>query len=65
MFVYKQVIFDKYEQEIRPALQNIYGIGLYKSFLISTKMGLTSTFFLGNLNTYYSSVLSYLLDYFS
>jgi small subunit ribosomal protein S13 len=28
-------------------------------------MGLTSTFFLGNLNTYYSSVLSYLLDYFS
>ena len=65
MFVYKQVIFNKYEQEIKPALQIIYGIGHYKSFLISTKMGLTSTYFLGDLNTYYLSLLTYLLDFYS
>lgn len=65
MFVYKQVIFNKYEQEIKPALQIIYGIGHYKSFLISTKMGLTSTYFLGDLNIYYLSLLTYLLDFYS
>lgn len=65
MFVYKQVIFNKYEQDIKAALQTIYGIGKYKSFLISTKMGLALIYFLGDLNTYNLSLLTYLLDYYS
>ena len=65
MFVYKQVIFNKYEQEIKPALQIIYGVGKYKSFLISAKMGLSSIYFLGYLNNYNSFLLSFLLDFFT
>lgn len=65
MFLYKQVIFNKYTQEIRSSLKILYGIGKYKSNYICSRVGLVFPFFLGSLNRYYISLIIFLLDYFT
>ena len=64
IFVYKQYTLN-INKELRSSLQLIYGIGLYKSNLISVKMGLSFPFLFKNLNNYNLQLLSYILDYYT
>ena len=64
MFVYKQVSFEL-NKEIRANLQNIYGIGWYKSIYICSKIGLSYPFCIKNLNTYNLLLLFFILDIFT
>lgn len=64
MFIYKQYTLD-INKEIRSSLQFIYGIGLYKSNIISIKLGLSFPFLFKNLNKYNLQLLSYVLDYYT
>lgn len=64
MFTYKQVIF-KLDLEIRSALTQVYGIGKYKAFCISAKLGLSYPFVMKDMNNYYFMVLAFILDFYS
>ena len=64
MFVYKQYSIN-INKEIRLSLQSIYGIGWYKSSLISIKLGLAFPFLFKNLNNYNLQLLSFILDFFT
>lgn len=64
VFVYKQYTLD-IKKEVRLSLQSIYGIGWYKSSLISIKLGLSFPFLFKNLNNYNLQLLSYVLDFFT
>src|ERR1700753_1847043 len=64
IFVYKQYTLN-INKELRSSLQLIYGIGLYKSNLISVKMGLSFPFLFKNLNSYNLQLLSCILDYYT
>jgi len=64
MFIYKQYNLN-INREVRLSLQSIYGIGWYKSTIISTKMGLSFPFIFKNLNNYNLQLLSYILDYYT
>ena len=61
VFVYKQYTLN-INRELRLSLQSIYGIGWYKSNLISIKLGCSFPFLFKNLNNYFLQVLSYVLD---
>lgn len=61
MFLYKQR-YLKENIEIRGSLKKLYGIGRYKSFLISAKLGLGFPYSIDNLNHYNYSLLIVLLD---
>lgn len=64
MFIYKQYTLN-INREVSLALQIIYGIGWYKSNLISSKMGLSFPFVFKNLNNYNLQVLSFILDFYT
>jgi len=64
MFIYKQVTLD-INKEIRLSLQSIFGVGWYKSSLVSIRMGLSFPFLFKNLNNYNLQLLSYILDHFT
>lgn len=64
MFVYKQYTIEL-NKEIRLSLQTIYGIGWYKSSIISIKLGLSFPFLFKNLNSYNLQLLSYVMDYYT
>jgi small subunit ribosomal protein S13 len=64
MFIYKQVTLN-INREVRLSLQKIFGIGWYKSSIISVKMGLSFPFVFKNLNNYNLQLLSYILDYYT
>lgn len=48
--------------EIRSALLSIWGISWHKSLLIISRLGLARPYFSTNLNIYYFSLLTYLLQ---
>lgn len=56
MFLYRQV--DLPVSELRNSLCKIYGLGFYKSNLISAKLGISNPFFLSNMNLYNFYLLS-------
>lgn len=60
MFLFRDFTLD-INKEIRNSLSSIYGVGLLKSNLITTRLGLTYPFFLRNLNAYNFSIIFYLL----
>lgn len=64
MFIYKQYTLNT-NKEVRSSLQIIYGMGFYKSNLISIKLGLSFPFLFKNLNAYNLQLLSYILDYYT
>jgi len=64
MFIYKQYSLN-INKEVRLSLQSIYGIGWYKSSLISIKLGLSFPFLFKNLNNYNLQLLSYVMDYYT
>jgi small subunit ribosomal protein S13 len=64
MFIYKQVTLN-INREVRLSLQTIFGIGWYKSNIISVRMGLSFPFLFKNLNNYNLQLLSYILDYYT
>jgi len=64
MFLYKQSILNE-TKEIRSSLQLIYGVGLYKSLLICSKLGLSYPFILKSLNNYNKSLLIFILDFYT
>jgi len=64
MFIYKQVTLN-INREVRLSLQKIFGIGWYKSSIISIRMGLSFPFLFKNLNNYNLQLLSYILDYYT
>jgi small subunit ribosomal protein S13 len=64
MFIYKQYTLN-INKEVRSSLQLIYGIGWYKSNLISIKLGLSFPFLFKNLNNYNLQLLSYIMDYYT
>ena len=61
MFLYKQK-YLKDNVEIRSSLRVIYGVGFYKSFLLSSRIGLGFPYFSNYLNFYNFYLLSTLLD---
>jgi len=61
MFIYKQANLP-INREIRNSLQAIYGIGQHKSFLISSRLGLSFPFFINKLNFYQFGLLCYVLN---
>jgi small subunit ribosomal protein S13 len=61
MFLYKEKYLRE-NCEIRNSLQNIFGIGWFKSIMIVSKMGLSYPFSIDNLNLYNFFVLSSILD---
>ncbi len=64
MFIYKQFTLNV-NREVRLSLQLIYGIGWYKSNLISIQLGLSFPFLFKNLNNYNLQLLSFILDYYT
>ena len=64
MFVYKQFTLN-INREVSLSLQLIYGIGWYKSTLISSKIGLSFPFLFKNLNNYHLQLLSFILDFYT
>jgi len=50
-------------RELLSSLQTIRGIGWRKSLFISSKLGFGYPFFIGNMNLYHFSLLSFLLNY--
>ena len=64
MFIYKNYEL-KIDKEIRSTLQQIYGIGWYKSILICSKMGLSYPFLFKSLNSYNKQLLSFILDFYT
>lgn len=64
MFIYKQVTLNN-NREVRLSLQAIFGIGWYKSNIVSVKMGLSFPFLFKNLNNYNLQILSYILDFYT
>lgn len=64
MFAYKQVMFQV-NYEIRSALQQIYGVGNHKAWLICAKLGLSFPFIMRTLNNYYFMLLTFVLDFFT
>jgi len=63
MFLYKQYNLNL-DKEIRASLQSIYGVGWYKSIIITSKIGLSYPFLFKNLNSYNKQLLSFILDFF-
>jgi len=61
MFLYKQVTLN-INREVRNSLQEILGVGWYKSILVCSKLGLSYPFSCGNLNSYSYHILSLILD---
>lgn len=54
------------DREFKNSLSNnIFGIGFFKSFLISCRLGLSFPFFSINLNNYNSSVLISILNFYT
>jgi len=64
LFLYKQYTLNE-NKEIRSSLQLIYGVGLYKSLLICSKIGLSYPFLLKYLNIYNRALLIFVLDFFT
>jgi len=64
MFLYKQYNLNL-DKEIRASLQSIYGVGWYKSIIITSKIGLSYPFLFKNLNSYNKQLLSFILDFFT
>jgi len=64
MFLYKQLNL-KMNTDIRSSLKIIYGIGDYKSFIICAKIGFGFPYPTNNLNFYYFSLLSSVLDLYT
>lgn len=62
MFLYKQINLNL-TREIRNSIQDILGVGWYKSILVCSKMGLSYPFSCGNLNLFYFYILSSILDF--
>lgn len=60
MFLFRDITLTEIK-EIRASLKQIYGVGWYKSNLISSKLGLSNPFFSSNLNEYYIYVILFLL----
>ena len=50
-------------KELLSSLQFIKGVGFHKALLVSSKVGFSYPFFVGNLNFYKFSLLAYLLKY--
>lgn len=48
--------------EVRNALRPIWGVGQAKAFRLTAKLGLSYPFFINNLNAYYFTLLSFLLQ---
>jgi len=49
------------DREIRSSLQQIFGIGWHKAGLILARVGISYPFFIKNINSYYFSIIVYLL----
>jgi small subunit ribosomal protein S13 len=64
MFIYKQKTLNL-NKNIINSLQYIYGIGWYKSSLITSKMGLSFLLAFKNLNFFTLQLLSFILDFFT
>lgn len=60
MFLFREFVLD-INKELRASLQKIFGVGWYKSFLVSSKIGLSFPYYLMNINGYNFSVLFFLL----
>jgi len=64
MFLYKNNNLNM-NKEIRASLQSIFGIGWYKSIIITSKIGLSYPYVFKYLNTYNQQTLSFILDHFT
>ena len=60
MFLFREFVLD-INKELRASLQKIFGVGWYKSFLVSSKIGLSFPYYLMNINGYNFSILFFLL----
>lgn len=61
MLLYREQ-YLRLNREIRNSLQVLYGVGLYKSLIITTRMGLAYPFCINHLNLYTFTLLSTLLE---
>jgi small subunit ribosomal protein S13 len=64
MFLYKQV-YLKERVEVRNSFKAIYGLGFFKSNLISIKLGLGYPYSIDNLNFYLYNLLVSILNEFT
>lgn len=60
MFLFRDYTLN-IKKEIRFALKDIYGIGLYKSNKIISKIGFSYPYFINNINSYQFSLITFLL----
>lgn len=60
MFLFREFTLD-IKKEVRASLLKIFGVGWYKAYLLTTRMGLSIPFYLVNINSYIFSILFYLL----
>jgi len=63
MFLFRDLTLND-NKEIRASLHIIFGVNWYKSNVLLSKMGIGYPFFLQNINSYYFSILSFLLKGF-
>jgi small subunit ribosomal protein S13 len=61
LFLYKQ-IYLKERLEVRNSLQSIFGVGWYKSLLVTSRIGLSYPFSSDNVNVYISLLFCCVLD---
>lgn len=60
MFLFREFTLD-INKELRASLKNIFGVGWYKSNLVTSKLGLASSYYLADINLYNFALMFFLL----